>query len=385
MGADPPVIPPVLRQHAEGAAFLWSQRAAYFHEPAISEIELGRLDRRLAAHVAGLLASGDKAIDELQAQLDAFPQRGEAFALFVTALLRGDAVAVGWVLDRAAELGNPVRFGLCGAVAWAGVAAIKEHVSEWSRSRDALRRYLAVAALSHHRVNPRGQLDRLLADSDASVRARVLRLLGELGRGDQIGAALAALEARTEFERVAAARSLLLLGRREEALRTLREVAEAEGELADTALELIVASGDSPELRNWLGRLMRNPTRRESAVVITGVIADPSVLDWLIGMTVAPETSAAAGRALRLALDFDLDDTDAFEPDPARLGPGFADRDDGPWPVPERVRSAIREHRGKATFRSLPAFRYECLRNGMAAPGQRLAEWRHRRVYPAWS
>lgn len=385
MGAGPPVIPPVLRQHAEGAAFLWSRRAAYFHDPAMGEVELGRLDRRLAAHVAGLRASGDEAILELQARFDAFPQGGEAFALLATALLRGDALAVGSVIDQAAELGDAVRLGLSGAIAWVGAVALKEHVAEWSVSRDALRRYLAVAAFSHHRADAGDRLERLLDDADAQVRARSLRLLGEVGRGDRTGAALAALDAGTESERVAAARSLLLLGRREGALQRLREVAEAEGELANTALELVLVSDDGPAMRNWLGRLMRNPARRESAVIIAGVIRDSSVLDWLIEMTVAPETSAAAGRALRLALDFDLDDTDAFEPDPARLGPGFADRNDGPWPVRERVRAAIRERRGGATFRSLPAFRHECLRAGMAAPGRRLAEWRHRRPYPAWS
>ena len=91
------------------------------------------------------------------------------------------------------------------------------------------------------------------------------------------------------------------------------------------------------------------------------------------------------GEALRAVYDFDFDDTDAFEADPENLPEGFADRSDGPWPVPGRVRHAIQEHAGKGTFRAICALRRQVFRNAIGAPGSPLADWRYRRSYPAWS
>jgi hypothetical protein len=113
------VIPPILRQHAEGAAFLWSQRVRMFHDPAFGEVELGRLDRRLGAHIDGLLASGSAALGEVAARFEDFPEPGEMFAWFAVALLGGGPEDIAAALERAG--GHPKCWsGLSGAIAWAG-------------------------------------------------------------------------------------------------------------------------------------------------------------------------------------------------------------------------------------------------------------------------
>jgi uncharacterized protein (TIGR02270 family) len=380
-----PVIRPIVQQYTEGAAFLWSRRAALFNAPEMGEIDLGRLDRRLEAHVAGLVASGRAALREAEAQFEDFAEPGEVFVWLVIGLVSGDAMAIGAVLDRAKALPPQGWRGLSGAIAWAGAAALRGHVSKWAAAPDPLSRWLALTAFSHHRVDPGDLLDRFLADEKPLIRARAIRLLGEIGRRDRTSVAICGLEAASDSERFAAARSCLLLGERGRALPVLRELAEGTGEYADQALELAVVGDRGPEMRRWLGRLIRNTIRTESAVAISGAIREPEVLEWLIGKAAEPPLSAAVGRALRAALDFDLDDTDAFVSDPAVLGADFADRDDGPWPVPSRVRAAINAHGGRGTFTNLATLRRTCLAAAIKAPGQVLTEWRYRRNFPAWS
>lgn len=378
------VIPPILRQHAEGAAFLWTQRGRMFHDPAFGETDLGRLDRRLAAHIDGMLASGPAAFAEAEARFDDFPEAGEMFAWAVTALASGSEPALSAALERAGASGPATWRGLSGAVAWAGPGAVSQYVKGWFSGHDRLLRLLAVTACSHHRVDPGDWLDRCLADDDPMVRARALRLLGEIGRTDRTGGAIEGLMAADEAERFAAARSALLLGRKDHARPVLCTLAEAGGKTAAAATELAVLCGGA-ELRRWLGGLMRRPDRTEAAVMAAGAIRDPDVREWLIDRSSDPDLSALVGRSLRAALDFDLDDTDVFATDPSVLGPDFTGRDDGPWPVAGRLRTAMAKHGGHGRFTSLIARRRECLSARIAAPGGRLEDWRQRRNYPAWS
>jgi len=387
MLADLPVIPPILRQHAEGAAFLWWQRDGHFDDPAMDETELGRLDRRLSGHVDGLVASGLKARDELAARFEDFPEAGEAFAWAVTGLVAEDGPTLAAALAAVGAAGRDAWRGVLGAVAWAGRDAVKPHVRHWIGAPDALPRLLAVAAHEFARVDPGPRLAGMLADPEAVIRARAFRLAAALGRQDVAGTAADRIAAAGgEEERYEAARCALLLGAPEGAREALVAMAEGDGERADRALELVVLAGGLAT-RDWLGRLMRRPERRHAAVAIAGAIDDPSVRSWLIRKCDEPPFSAAAGEALRSALDIDLDDAGVFEPDPEIRGPGFADREDGPWPVGARVRDAldVRARGGAGTFVNLPTLRRRALLAALADPPRPLPEWRHRRAYPAWS
>lgn len=380
-----PVIPAILRQHVEGAAFLWSQRSGLFYDPAMGAVHLGRHDLRLRAHLSACMASGQETLHEAERRFADFPKAGEIFAWLTLALSTGDE-RVTHILDHAGQT-SPIEWrGASGAVAWVGVEALKPYVVKWSKSDDPFRRWLAVCAFSHYRTTPGQILDGFLNDPSPLVRARSLRLLGELGLTTRLSSALEALETSEEAgQRFFGARSALLLGERTKALAALRSLAEQEGRYADAALELVVLADQTPQIKIWMGQMIRNDKRRDSTIEMSGASDDPEIRDWLLSNCANPNYAAAVTLAMRNALPFDVDDTNILEGDPEVMGPEFAGRDDGPWAVEQRVRDALKAHQGAAVFVNLPTLRRRALSAAINAPTDSLEEWRGAQRCPAWS
>src|SRR4051812_27330769 len=73
----------VVDQHAEEAAFLWTQRDRATEAPQYALKDLAKLDERVEAHVDGLRVAADAGWATALAQLD--QGRGEVFAASVLA------------------------------------------------------------------------------------------------------------------------------------------------------------------------------------------------------------------------------------------------------------------------------------------------------------
>jgi hypothetical protein len=54
MNNPSPIIPEIIDQHAEEAAFLWLRRDAAVHQPHYDIEDLAELDERVEAHLDGL-------------------------------------------------------------------------------------------------------------------------------------------------------------------------------------------------------------------------------------------------------------------------------------------------------------------------------------------
>ena len=80
-----PVLPEILRQHAEQAAFLWTvyDRAKLFPEenPELDELRLSRLLERLEAHLDGLRVAGPEGVRIAEERFAEYPEAGELFVL----------------------------------------------------------------------------------------------------------------------------------------------------------------------------------------------------------------------------------------------------------------------------------------------------------------
>ena len=98
-----------------------------------------------------------------------------------------------------------------------------------------------------------------------------------------------------------------------------------------------------------------------------------------------PELKVAAGRAFRDLFEVDFADTDLFTDDPATLGSEFAEVEDHPLPVADRVKAWCEAGPDDTEpFRSMRRRRLDALRAAIAAPGSVLANWRLTRRFPAW-
>jgi hypothetical protein len=80
-----PVLPEILRQHAEQAAFLWTvyDRAKLFPEEnlELDELRLSRLLERLEAHLDGLRVAGAEGLRIAEERYKEYPEAGELFVL----------------------------------------------------------------------------------------------------------------------------------------------------------------------------------------------------------------------------------------------------------------------------------------------------------------
>ncbi|PBB23656.1 MULTISPECIES: hypothetical protein [unclassified Mesorhizobium] len=80
-----PVIPEIVRQHAEMAAFLWIvYDDALLHpeeNPEMDEVRIARLIERLEAHLDGLRVARADGLRIAKERYSEFPEAGELFVL----------------------------------------------------------------------------------------------------------------------------------------------------------------------------------------------------------------------------------------------------------------------------------------------------------------
>lgn len=80
-----PVLPEIVRQHAEMAAFLWTVYDHHFlhpeENPDMDTERLERLIERLEAHLDGLRVAGEDGKRIAGERYDAYPEAGELFVV----------------------------------------------------------------------------------------------------------------------------------------------------------------------------------------------------------------------------------------------------------------------------------------------------------------
>ncbi|OAP34576.1 hypothetical protein AU381_24960 [Sinorhizobium glycinis] len=85
-----PILREIVRQHAEMAAFLWTQYDWHLlhpdENPDMDEARLARLVERLEAHLDGLRVAGSAGLEIAKERYTEFPEVGE---LFVVRMLSG--------------------------------------------------------------------------------------------------------------------------------------------------------------------------------------------------------------------------------------------------------------------------------------------------------
>lgn len=341
------ILTHIVEQHAEEAAFLWLLRDKAVDAPHYKRHHLARLDERVEANLDGLRVAGEDGWRIAMAGLAQHQEVGELFAAGILALESDEPEKINSLVAIADKVAD-ARRGLLGAIGWVASARLKLTVQRWLDSKEPFARYLGVVACSHHRADPGARLADWLTDPSPLVRARALRLVGELGRIDLAHTVTAASANDTDPTcRVWAAWCAGLLGEHT-SLPLLTAAAEAGGPLSCHALEVAVRLAAPDHVKAWVRRLNGDPARRRIAVRTAGILGDPVAIPWLVDRMRDFEFARIAGESFSLITGVDLADQDldggpsedlelittddlsdedrVFDPDDQLL-----------WPDPERV------------------------------------------------
>jgi uncharacterized protein (TIGR02270 family) len=332
------ILPLIVSQHAEEAAFLWLLRDAAVTAPHYVLWELAKLDHRVEAHLDGLRVAGEPGWEILRQQLDAKPGPGEAFVAALFAFESNLRQRIDQVLALAAPL-PPLRRGVISALGWLSPEIAARHVQPLLQSADAGLRRLGLGGALTHRLNPGLALEKCLHDLDLSLRAFALRAVGIMGYAAWKPVLQRELRSPDLPCRFAAAWSLARFGAEAAALAELQTIALAESRLRLAAVNLAVRRLDISGARRLIHLLDRSPEAQRVAVFAAGALGDPAEIPLLLERMQQPALARLAGEAFTWMTGLDL----AYADLEAKPPPGF---ESGPNedPLDERVDLDPDEH-----------------------------------------
>jgi len=350
----------VIDQHAEEAAFLWTQRDHAVTAPQYALKHLAKLDERVEAHVDGLRVAASAGWTTAAANLEQGP--GEAFAASVLAFESGDAERIDVVLKVGCSA-PPLTRGLISALGWIEQDVAAREARKLIGSAEPEVRRAGIATMAVHRQDPGSLLNEAVVDPSPRVAARGMRAAAELGRGDLAVALSDRLsDADDECRFWAAWAVVRLRGRRmSDALSILRGFVESDGPKAESGVEIAFRAVDVAEGNSWRQRLGREPDTARLGMVAAGAIGDPAAVPDLLAQMANPELARVAGRAFSMitGADFDYEDLTGHAP----AVPNADDDDDKlfsgpdsdlPWPSAR----AVQEWWSSRAARFVPGVRH---------------------------
>jgi uncharacterized protein (TIGR02270 family) len=340
------IIPDIVRQHVEDAAFLWLLRHAAVKEPHYDLSDLVHLDDRIDAHLDGLRISGNAGWEITKENLG-FEEPGEVFTASILALdelIKGNRKRFDAVLNCIDE--DPIlSSGFVSAMGWYRFKEIEPIISMFALEERLFFQRCAIAGCAIHRADPGELLIKGLAYDDPFVRSRALKAVGELGRHDLLPALNKHLEDDDPDCRWQAAWAMGLFKDRQ-SLPTLFSVAENGGEHAEDACAMAVRVMTSAESYPWLNMLMAVPGLARIAVKGAGAMGNSDNIPQLLQMMEDPDLARPAGEAVSMITGVDLayEDLDKDQPEGFEAGPTEDPKDENvdldsdedlPWPNPE--------------------------------------------------
>lgn len=326
------VIPHIIDQHAEEAAFLWLLRHNAVYAPHYNLKDLAKLDGRVEAHIDGLRIAGGYGWEACCHNLE-FKERGEVFTAAVLAL-EGNAVdRINKVYQVAEEVPETLT-GLISALGWVEPHHLQGKVNGLLVSKNPLWRQVGIAACAIHRVDPGKFLDQAIQDDDIQLRVRALRAAGELGRVDLKSALLEQVNNQNPGSGFSAAWSAVLLGGRGKALASLQTNIIEGSDFSLKAMQLALRVLDLRGVKELLKALVQNDIRTREAIIGAGISGDPSYMPWLIKQMEVPELAKIAGESFSFISGVDI----AYEDLEGELPKNFAT---GPTENPEEEKVAM--------------------------------------------
>ncbi|WP_343637034.1 hypothetical protein [Roseateles sp.] len=178
----PKIVQPLVRRHAEDAAFYWTQLDGASQATGLNAQRLIHFQRLLEAHLEGLRVAGIDGMPLTQEALVRWRKPGEAFAACAAALsISGGAEARAYALEpllrTIRQLPDVLLRGFISALAWTDAAQVEPWLRGALVSDDPVLRVAALRACSLHGL--RVERWHLHAHhQDAHVRAAACRAAG---------------------------------------------------------------------------------------------------------------------------------------------------------------------------------------------------------------
>jgi uncharacterized protein (TIGR02270 family) len=275
---------------------------------------------------------------------------GELFVVTTLSLESGNSAKIERLL-QSAESVPELRRGFIGGLGWVSPEILRGLVVRWLESPSPFRRFVGVTACSLHRADPGSRLEALLRD-ETRVRARALRLAGELGRVDLQQRVSHALDDEEEVCRFWAAWSAGMLGARRSAITVLRPHALSHSSSRRIALDLALRLMERESAIDWIRELGQDPKKARLVVVAAGILGDPLVVPWLIGKMNSPAVARVAGESFSAITGIGLSEAGLDRQAPDEFSAGKVDQAEDenlPWPDPIKIEAQWQMERARFT------------------------------------
>ena len=343
--AQTAVLEDIVDQHFDEAVDLWSQRDAATTASNYSLKDMVFLDGRLEAHIDGLRIAGEHGLKLAEAGLDT-EEPGSVFVAAILAFENGVSEQIDMITALSEESHAAFRAVVSG-LGWMKNHRFNATIKGLVSAKSVLHRRLGIAACGIRRINPKTYLDRSINSSDLALKARALRVAGEIGRLDLLSVLQEHLQHEDHDCRFAAARSALLLGDRP-ALDTLAGFVLSQSRFTLPAMHIALWLSDTMTARNWLKAQSQVPEQRRQMLIGTGITGEPGYVPMLIKRMNEPESARIAGHAFSMITGVNLEEQglDTEKPEGFEAGPNDDPEDENvdmdmdenlPWPDADLV------------------------------------------------
>ncbi|MES2824581.1 MAG: TIGR02270 family protein [Pseudomonadota bacterium] len=291
------------------ASFLWLLRNNAVNQPNFRSVDLLILDRRVDTRLDGLMAAPEESW-ELCAAAMVTQQAGEVFAAAVLAFRSLDVSKIQCVIE--VGLTSPQGFqGLVSALGWLPGRLCHSWIKKFLTSKDLNHKYLAVAACSVRREDPREYLTAIFQREDCiaheKLYARSLRLVGELKRRDLSAALPIAMQSENPDVLFWASWSAVMLGDKS-FVKNLQPFVLKAGAHQARAIELAFRVLPVETARVWISELAKDPEQIRNVIKATANLGDPHAINWLIAQMRVPVLTRLAGEAFTTITGIDLEE-----------------------------------------------------------------------------
>jgi uncharacterized protein (TIGR02270 family) len=349
-GSDPGslrchIAPLIVTRHAEDASFLWSTRDAVLNHNRHTFAERMRFDGRLAAHLDGLRAAGDRGYDVcLKEHLDWH----WANTVFVTAFLafEHDYDARFALLFEGALWGSENRRAVIAASAFQDSEYCRQCLLRWSETSDVTLQHVGLAGLVAQRQATQALVAARLASDDVTVRACATLAVGKLGLSALSTVLWDLVRDPASEVQVECALSLARLKETGPAITDVLMTASESSNSKHQEDAIVALARLHPRRgRALFDRWANKQETRRLAILVAEVLGEASLVQELVSFMSDAVLARRAGEALQTITDLDLELLDLTGP-PLPQEAAAADEDAIPaadsdrnlaWPDPTLV------------------------------------------------